>query len=283
VQQYWISTNGRGRLDDRPVWELIYNHYGVLQGLNTSNSKAMAELMRPEHGSIDHFGYGTLTFTLNAAASSYPPAPAAPAPAVVKATAGVGVVYVSWSSVPTANGFNVLRSTNGGSYANIGVSNGTAYSYEVQAINQSGTSAASAVANATPMAAGPLPAGWLNADVGVVQTVGSAQYAAVSGNTLMVTGQGSGIGGVGGSYLSTNPSTSDTFNFTYRQVTGDFTLTARLASVSGKLSNTGLMMRAGLNNDDPAVALVLGSLGGRIAEMGKPACGRQFDELDDWK
>jgi regulation of enolase protein 1 (concanavalin A-like superfamily) len=288
VQQYWISTNGRGRLDDRPVWELIYNHYGVLLGLNTSNSKAMAELMRPEHGSIDHFGYGTLTFTLNAAASSYPPAPAAPAPAVVKATAGVGVVYVSWSSVPTANGFNVLRSTNGGAYANVatlmqttqpqytdtGVSNGTAYSYEVQAINQSGTSAASAAANATPLAAGPLPAGWLNADVGVVQTVGNAQYAAVSGNTLMVTGQGSGIGGVGGSYLSTNPSTSDSFNFTYRQVTGDFTLTARLASVSGKLSNTGLMMRAGLNNDDPVVALVLGSLGGRIAEMGsRPAAG----------
>jgi hypothetical protein len=289
VQQYWISTNGRGRLDDRPVWELIYNHYGVLQGLNTPNSKAMAELMRPEHGSIDHFGYGTLTFTLNAAASPNPPAPAAPAPAVVRATAGVGVVYVSWSSVPTANGFNVLRSTNGGAYANIatltqttqpqytdtGVSNGTTYSYEIQAINQSGTSAASTSANATPMAAGPLPGGWLNADVGTVQTAGSAQYAAVGGNTLLVTGQGSGIGGVGGSYLSTNPSTSDSFNFTYRQVTGDFTLTARLASVSGsKVSNTGLMMRAGLNSDDPVVALVLGSLGRRIAEMGsRPTAG----------
>jgi hypothetical protein len=289
VQQYWISTNGRGRLDDRPVWELIYNHYGVLQGLNTPNSKAMAELMRPEHGSIDHFGYGTLTFTLNAADSPNPPAPAAPAPAVVSATAGVGVVYVSWSSVPTANGFSVLRSTSGGAYTKIatltqttqpqytdtGVSNGTTYSYEIQAINQSGTSAASAAANATPMVAGPLPGGWLNADVGTVQTAGSAQYAAVSGNTLLVTGQGSGIGGVGGSYLSTNPSTSDSFNFTYRQVTGNFTLTARLASVSGsKMSNTGLMMRAGLNSDDPVVTVVLGSVGWRIAEMGsRPTAG----------
>jgi regulation of enolase protein 1 (concanavalin A-like superfamily) len=197
-------------------------------------------------------------------------------------------VYVSWSPVPTANGFNVLRSTNGGAYTNIatltqttlpqytdtGVSNGTTYSYEIQAVNQSGTSAASTAANATPMAAGPLPSGWLNADVGTVQTAGSAQYAAVSSNTFMATGQGSGIGGVGGSYLSTNPSISDSFNFTYRQVTGDFTLTARLAAVSGKLINTGLMMRAGLNGNDPVATLVLGSLGSRIAEMGiRPTAG----------
>ena len=282
VQQYWISNNGRGRLDDRPVWELIYNHYGVLQGLSTPNSKAMAELMRPEHGSLDHFGYGTLTFTLNPTDSPYPPAPAPTAPHHVTATAGIGVVYVSWPRVPTANGFNVLRSTNGGTYTSIAsltqttlpqytdtsVANGTAYSYEVEAINQSGTSAASEAASATPMAAGALPAGWLDTDIGTVQTPGSAQYAAVSRNNLLVTGQGSGIGGVGGSYLSTNPSTTDSFNFTYMQVTGDFTLTARLASVSGKdMSNTGLMMRAGLNSDDQAVAIVLGSTGWRIGEM----------------
>jgi len=306
VQQFWISTNGRGRLDDRPVWELIYNHYSVLQGLSTPNSKAMAELVRPEHGSIDHFGYGTLTFTLNAAASPNPPAPAAPAPAVVTATAGVGVVYVSWSPVPTANGFNVLRSTSGGAYTNIAtltqttqpqytdstVSNGTTYSYEIQAVNQSGASAASTGANATPMAAGTLPSGWLNADVGTVQTAGGAQYTALGGNSLLVTGQGSGIGGVGGSYLSTNPSTSDSFHFTYRQVTGDFTLTARLASVSGsKMSNTGLMMRAGLNGDDAAVTAVLGSLGWRIAEMGARATaggsmtwatGNQYTTMPGW-
>jgi len=286
VRQFWISTNGRGRLDDRPVWELIYNHYGVLQGLNTPNSKALAELMRPEHGSIDHFGYGTLTFTLNAAASPNPPGPAPEAPTDVKATAAVGRVYVSWSTVAKANGFIVLRSTNGGAYETIAtlnqttlteytdttVTNGVTYSYAIQAKNQSGTSASSkacAATSATPMAAGALPTGWLNADIGTVQTAGSAQYATVTNNTLLVSGQGSGIGGVGGSYLSTNPSGSDSFGFVYRQVTGDFTLTARLASVSGaKMSNTGLMMRAGLSSEDPAVTLVLGSLGRRIAEMG---------------
>jgi regulation of enolase protein 1 (concanavalin A-like superfamily) len=187
--------------------------------------------------------------------------------------------------VATANGFNVLRSANGGAYTNVaslnattlpqykdtGVTNGTAYSYEIQAINQSGTSATSAAAGATPRAAGALPGGWLDADIGTVQTAGSAQYATASGNTLLVTGQGSGIGGVGGSYLSTNPSTTDSFNFTYRLVTGDFTLTARLTSVSGTMSNTGLMMRATLNSNDKAVALVLGSTGGRIGEMGSRA------------
>jgi regulation of enolase protein 1 (concanavalin A-like superfamily) len=283
VQQYWISTSGRGRLDDRPVWELIYNHYGVLLGLSTPNSQGMAELMRPEHGSNDHFGYGTLTFTLNASESPYPPAPIPPVPTGVTATAGVGVVYVRWSRVPTANGFNVLRSTNGGAYTSLAtltqttqpvytdtsVTDGTTYSYEIEANNQSGTSAASGAVGATPMAAGALPSGWLNADVGTVQTAGSSGYATVSGNTLLVTGQGSGIGGVGGSYLSTNPSTTDSFNYTYRQVTGDFTLTARLASVSGtKMSNTGLMMRASLDSGDQAVAIVLGSTGWRIAEMG---------------
>ena len=64
ANQYYISINGIGRLDDRPIWEMIYNHYVVLEGLSAPNVQAMAQLMRPEHGSADHFGYGTLTFTL---------------------------------------------------------------------------------------------------------------------------------------------------------------------------------------------------------------------------
>ena len=153
VQQFYISTNGRGRLDDRPVWELLYNHYNVLQGVSTPNTQAMAALMRPEHGSNDHFGYGTLTFTLKATASPYPPAPTPSAPKNVEATASVGSVFLNWAPVTTANGYNVFRSTGGGGYVNIAsltqttlpqytdtsVTNGTAYSYEIEAINQSGT------------------------------------------------------------------------------------------------------------------------------------------------
>ena len=271
VLQYYVSTNGRDRLDDRPVWELIYNHYNVLQGLSTPNSQAMAQLMRPEHGSTDHFGYGTLTFTLSSSASAYPPSPIPAVPTGLIATASVSQVYLNWSSSPTANGYNVLRSTGGGSYTVVAnltqttlpqytdtdVTNGTAYSYEVEAVNQSGASAASVASSATPMNSGVLPAGWMDADIGTVQTAGSAQYATANSNTFLVTGQGSAIGG-----------TADSLNYAYQQVNGDFTFTARLSSESGTLSNTGLMMRETLDAGASAVTMVLGSTGGRIAAMG---------------
>ncbi len=272
VQQFYISTNGAGRLDDRPVWELIYNHYNVLKGLSTPNSQTMAQLMRPEHGSSDHFGYGTLTFTLNSTASPYPPSPAPSSPTNVTATASVGQVYLQWDPVSTANGYNVLRSTNGGSYTSIAslkqtawpqytdttITNGTTYSYEIEAINQSGTSAASSASSATPMAAGALPADWLDVDVGTVQTAGNSQYAAVANNTFLVTGQGKGIGG-----------TADSLHFAYMQVTGDFTLTARLTGVNGKsLNNTGLMMRETVASNATSLTMALGSTGWRIAQMG---------------
>jgi regulation of enolase protein 1 (concanavalin A-like superfamily) len=272
VDNTWVSINGAGRLDDRPVWELLYNHYNILEGDSTPNVQTMAQLMRPEHGSTDHFGYGTLTFTLNATASPYPPSQIPAAPTGLTATASVGQVYLSWNVTPTANGFNVLRSTDGGAYTllasltqstwpeytDMALTNGTTYSYEIEAINQSGTSAASAPASATPMASGALPSGWSDADLGTVQTVGTAQYATANGNTYLVTGQGSGIGGA-----------ADSFNYAYTQVTGNFTFTTRLASYSGAdLNNTGIMMRNSLTSNDMAVTMVLGSTGARIAEMG---------------
>lgn len=272
VKQFYISTNGAGRLDDRPVWELIYNHYNVLKGLPAPNSIAMAQLMRPKHGSADHFGYGTLTFTLSGTASPYPPSPLPSAPTHVTATAGVGQVSLRWKPVSTANGYNVLRSTGGGSYTNIAsltqtawpqytdstVTNGTTYAYEIEASNQSGTGATSAAASATPMTSGALPTGWLAADVGTVQAAGNTQYATVGDSTFLVTGQGSGIGG-----------TADSLHFAYKQVTGDFTLTARLIGVNGKaLNNTGLMMRETLDSNATALTMVLGSTGWRVAQMG---------------
>lgn len=272
VNQYYISTNGAGRLDDRPVWELIYNHYHVLEGLPAPNSKRMAQLMRPEHGSNDHFGYGTLTFTLTSEESSYPPSPTPEAPTHVTATASVGQVYLKWRPVRTTNGYNVLRSTNGSEYTNIAnltqttwpeytdtsVTNGTPYSYEIEAVNQSGASNESSAASATPMDAGALPTDWHDADVGTVKAAGSGEYAAVGNGTFLVTGQGSGIGGA-----------ADSFNFAYTKITGNFTLTTRLTGVQGKsLNNTGLMMRETLDDDSPALTLVLGSTGWRIAAMG---------------
>jgi len=278
ANQNWVSLNGLGHLNDRPVWELIYNHYAVLKGLSAPNSRAMAQLMRPEDGSTDHFGYGTLTFTLNASASPYPPLPVPPTPTGLTAMASVSQVALKWAPSPAnaAQGYSVLRSTTrGGPYTSIAswtdntnpqyvdttVTNGTTCYYVVAAINQSGTSAHSARARATPVAAGPLPARWTNQDVGTASASGSATYARVGRGTFLASGSGNGIGGG-----------SDGLNYTYTKVTGDFTLTARLRNVDwnhgGGSQKAGIMMRETLDPDSAALAMTLGDVGTREAKLG---------------
>ncbi|WAC15004.1 cellulose binding domain-containing protein [Dyadobacter pollutisoli] len=274
ANQLWVSINGMGRLDDRPVWEMIYNHYVVRMGLNAPNVKAMAQLIRPEHGSADHFGYGTLAFTQNAAASPYPPSPVPSVPAGLTATASTGRVFLKWTVAndATTQGYNVLRSTaSGGPYTSIAswtdntypqytdgsVANGTTYYYTISANNQSGNSGNSAEASATPMGSGALPDGWARQDVGTVSADGSASYANVSEGTFVVSGSGSGIGG-----------NSDSFGYTYGIVTGDFTMTARLSAVGGTLSKTGIVFRESLAPDAKALVMKLGDAGWRQAGFG---------------
>jgi len=265
----WVSINGRGRLDDRPVWELLYNHYVIRKGLSAPNTTAMARLMRPEHGSADHFGYGTLTFTLNA--STYPPSPTPPAPSGLTATAGVGRVFLNWTrSGDTANGYEVRRSTtSGGSYTSVaswtdntrcehtdtGVTNGTTYYYVVAARNQSGTSGNSGQASATPAATGALPSGWTRTSIGTV-TGAAADFANVNGGTYVVAGSGT-IGG-----------TADAVSYVNRSVTGDATLTVRISSLGGTVQKSGIMMRESTAADARTVSMTLGDAGWRFASMG---------------
>jgi autotransporter-associated beta strand protein len=271
VNQYWVSINGMGRLDDRPIWELIYNHYAVLEGLSAPNSQAMAQLMRPEHGSDDHFGYGTLTFTLDSTASPYPPLPVPAAPTGLTATAGASQVALNWSfsQVNAAQGYEVLRSTtSGGPYTSISswnaltypqyidtaVISGSTYYYVVAAINQSGTSGYSAEASATPFATGTLPSGWTNQDIGTVETSGTATYGSGGDGTFAIQGTGEGVGG-----------TSDGgYNFTYLNVTGNFTITTQILDTNWNSGGgeVGLMMRETLNPNASAVLIQIGDGGG---------------------
>jgi hypothetical protein len=71
VTQPIISDKARG--DDRPIWELVYNHYVVLKGLKAPYVQQYALHMRPEggggdygpnSGGFDQLGFGTLTFAL---------------------------------------------------------------------------------------------------------------------------------------------------------------------------------------------------------------------------
>jgi hypothetical protein len=72
VNQTVISPTGRG--DDRPIWELVYNHYVNRRGLSAPDVAAYAARVRPEggggdygpnSGGYDQLGYGTLTTTLD--------------------------------------------------------------------------------------------------------------------------------------------------------------------------------------------------------------------------
>ncbi len=274
ARQDWLSVNGRGRLDDRPIWELYYNHYVVQQGISSPGVQAMAQLMRPEHGSPDHFGYGTLTFTVNAASSPYPPSAIAPPPAGVIATAGVSRVTVNWMRPPgdSTQGYTVQRGTTGGGpyttiaswnnnttpqYVDKTVTNGTAYYYTVAAANQSGLSAFTTPVSAIPAGSAALPAGWLQQDIGSVITAGSASYAPAGSETYLVSGSGSDITGSG-----------DSFGYTYTNVAGDYTITARLLDINGTLKKTGIMIRESLAANASTLVMELGDVGGREAGFG---------------
>jgi hypothetical protein len=74
VNQTVISSSGRG--GDRPIWELVYNHYVNRRGLAAPDLADYAARVRPEggggdygstSGGFDQLGYGTLTATLDPA------------------------------------------------------------------------------------------------------------------------------------------------------------------------------------------------------------------------
>lgn len=291
ARQCYLSLNGLGRLD-RPVWELIYNHYAVIKGLPAPYSKAMAQLMRPEHGSVDHFGYGTLAFTLKATASPCPPSPIPPVPTGLTAGAGVSQVILNWQACgdDTAQGYLVRRSTDPSGpfidvaswndnttpqYTDNSASNGATYYYVVAAVNASGASANSAPVSATPSANGPLPDGWFNRDIGAVGLAGGATHAEAGQSTFIAKGGGGNIGG-----------TSDALNFTYRTMAGDFIITGRLAKVgwAGR-GKAGLMVRESLAPETRAVALTLGDVGNRQCRLGtrpEPSASMTWQAGDDY-
>jgi regulation of enolase protein 1 (concanavalin A-like superfamily) len=260
------------------VWELIYNHYAVLRGLPAPYTKKMTELVRPETGSWDHFGYGTLTFTLRADASPLPPHPVPPVPEGLSATGGVSQVFLRWEKSPddSAQGYVIQRavrprgpfeqiaSWNNNTdpqYTDTAVSNGEVYYYIVAATNQAGVSGNSKIVAAQPLAAGALPSGWTCSTIGNAAKAGTATYSTASENTFVTEATGGNIGG-----------TSDSLAFVHRNVTNDFVFIARLieAKWTGR-DKVGLMVRDSLKPGAKAVALTLGEIGGRQCRFGARA------------
>jgi hypothetical protein len=278
AKNHWLANHTRGRFST-PVWELLYNHYVVRQGRSAPAVKRVAELSRPELSGWDHFGYGTLTFTLDGKASPYPPLPAPSAPAGLVAKSGLGRVYLNWklSAKLDVARYIVRRSRVGGgdfetiadrskystpSYVDRKVEAGATYRYIVIAANQSGEGPASEAVTVTVGEAAPLPGKWKTARVGRDANgeglAPEASYSSEGGRTLRLRGTGRDIGGK-----------ADDAGFVYLETSGDFTLTARVVGpdpweIGGSpLSKFGLMARESLAPDSKMVALTLGESGTR--------------------
>jgi hypothetical protein len=156
-------------------------------------------------------------------------------------------VALSWTAASGATGYTVKRATvSGGSYSNVGtpsgtsftntgLSNGTTYYYVVSASNGVGESANSAEVSATP-ASGPT---WFEVNVNGATPTGSYT---VNGGTHTIVGGGADFQG------NAAAGASDQFKWVYREITGNATITVRLASLAPVSGQTfvkgGIMMRA---------------------------------------
>ena len=133
-----------------------------------------------------------------------PALPAAPANLV--ATGGDAQVMLTWMASAGASSYNISRSQTdggpyttvasgviGGSYEDLGLTNGTAYYYRVAGVNASGEGAASTQATATPNFAVPAPPTNLNASPGdsTVALGWTVSSGAVSYNVYRSTVSGS--------------------------------------------------------------------------------------------
>lgn len=162
-------------------------------------------------------------------------------------------INISWSdNSSNETGFRIERKTGSGgtysevttvganvtSYSNSGLSASTAYYYRVRAYNGTGNSSYSNETNATTLSGGgSLPSPWQTSNIGSVGQTGSASHSA---GTFTVSGSGADIWG-----------TADEFRYAYQQVTGNVTLTARVATLGNTdpWAKGGVMIRNSLSSN----------------------------------
>jgi|GEM_PF-6819538 len=184
---------------------------------------------------------GTVPGVATTSISVYPFTPDAPANPT--ATAGIAKVSLAWSQVAQATSYVVERSNSAtgtftsvgsvssASFEDINLTAGTTYYYRIVGSNALGRGTPSSVVQATPFAD---PAAWSDLDIGT--GVGGSHT--VSGQVHTVKAGGNDIWNL-----------SDNFHFTYRKLTGDGSLSAKVSSlsiVSGSMdpwAKAGLMIR----------------------------------------
>lgn len=246
---FWVIMDGGTPLNwnnitNGPAWHWDDVHNGAVAGnpvftFNlTAGSHTLVIAYREDGCALDRLLItNDSAFVPTGTGPLLPP----PTPSPVTATAGDGQITVSWGSSGLAT-YAVRRGPNNGPYEALvegltgtshpdtGLTNGTEYCYVVTATNSAGTSLPSAQACATPSAA---PA-WLSQDVGAVAAPGS--FTEMPAGTYTLRGSGADIWG-----------TADEFRYAYRNVTGDVTITARVASIQNinAWTKAGVMIREG--------------------------------------
>ncbi|HVU32945.1 MAG TPA: MBG domain-containing protein [Opitutaceae bacterium] len=156
--------------------------------------------------------------------------PAAPTNPTASA-ASASEIDLTWTASSGATSYNVARSgtadgpytviasgVTATSYNDTGLSPGTTYFYVVQAANSAGTSGNSNEASATTQSGGS--SSLTETDIGAVSPAGSASDA--GGTYTLNTGSGLQL---------SVPSTADVFSFDSQAVSGDCSLTTRVASL----------------------------------------------------
>jgi len=300
AKNYWLSINSEGRLVS-PVWELIYNHYVVRQGLKAPLLGTMAKLTRPEAGGGDHFGYGTLTFTLDADASPYPGMDMPAAPQGLTARAGLGRVYLSWENPAThdTSGYIVRRArADGGDdetiadlnknianhFTDVKAESGVTYRYVVAARNPAGTGPDSKSVTAKAEPPGPLPTGWKTSFIGSKAGYSTDKiegtHSEAGSRTFRIVGVGKDISGA-----------EDSATFAGCEVSGDCVLIGRLivspqeAFPQNCAPKMGLMIRASLDPGAPYATVSLGEAGlrgTRARFRAKPNSSPAFSRGNDY-
>ena len=184
-------------------------------------------------------------------------ASAPPPPLQLGARCPGGGVALGWTAAPTATAYTVRRGTTGGgpydtvltsravttSYTDTTASAGTTYYYVVSGVNAAGTGEDSAEACATPSTA--LPAPWAHQDIGAVNSTGNA---GTVGSSLMIASAGNDIW-----------NTADSCHFVFLPMTGNGTITARVAAqeASDSWTKSGVMMRESLAANSAQVTVAI--------------------------
>lgn len=269
-KNFWFPANNyHGRLESVPAYELAYNHFTIIKGLQAPYLRATINLKGLVALSSDDYGQTGLSFNFSDTTTIFTPKPIPATPTNLTAVPGAKSVTLNWTAPEgdVAQGYAVFRSKYaGGPYGQIAkwtdytkpqyvdttVVGGTTYYYCVRAVNQSGMSTKNSnevsVTPGTPTTS--LVSGWSKVDLGTVATAGTTTYSAVNNsayNTFVLKGSGASMFG-----------TSDNCNYTYTKASGDVIFTARLFMGNLNLANkdrVGIMIRDSLIAGARMVAL----------------------------